>query len=109
MGTNADYQKMAFIGASHPDLLMSDSTNSEVETMSISERVVGKEVLEIMRNHPKNRMIVATFASNVYRVAQIMEAAVNVIEKSSSLDAAWKTLSRLVVRWEPLKSRIPKC
>lgn len=67
---------MAFIGASHPDLLMSDSTNSEVETMSISERVVGKEVLEIMRNHPKNRMIVATFASNVYRVAQIMEAAV---------------------------------
>lgn len=76
VGTNADYQKMAFIGASHPDLLMSDSTNSEVETMSISERVVGKEVLEIMRNHPKNRMIVATFASNVYRVAQIMEAAV---------------------------------
>lgn len=75
VGTNADYQKMAFIGASHPDLLMSDSTNSGVEEMSISERVVAKEVLEIMRN-TKERLIVATFASNVYRVAQIMEAAI---------------------------------
>ena len=76
VGTNADYQKMAFIGASQPDLLMSDSTNSGVEEMSISERVVAKEVLDIMRNNTESRLIVATFASNVYRVAQIMEAAV---------------------------------
>ena len=38
VGTNSDYQKMAYIGASGVTLLMSDSTNSEVEGFSISER-----------------------------------------------------------------------
>ncbi|MGI6512306.1 MAG: ribonuclease J [Catenisphaera adipataccumulans] len=74
VGTNADYQKMAFIGASHCDLLMSDSTNSGVEDFSISERKVADEILEIMRR-TKKRLIVATFASNVHRVSQIIEAA----------------------------------
>lgn len=75
VGQNADYQKMAYIGALKPDLLMSDSTNSGVEGFSISEKDVAKEILQIMRT-AKNRIIVATFASNVYRVAQIIEAAV---------------------------------
>lgn len=74
VGTNADYQKMAFIGASHPDLLMSDSTNSSVPDFSISERKVADEILDIMRK-TKQRLIVATFASNVHRVSQIIEAA----------------------------------
>ncbi len=75
VGQNADYQKMAYIGALKPDLLMSDSTNSGVEGFSISEKDVAKEILQIMRT-AKSRIIVATFASNVYRVAQIIEAAV---------------------------------
>ena len=75
VGTNADYQKMAFIGVSNPDLLMSDSTNSGVPDFSISEKKVAEEVLGIMR-HTEERLIVATFASNVHRVAQIIEAAV---------------------------------
>ena len=75
VGQNADYQKMAFIGASHPDLLMSDSTNSGVEGFSISEKDVASEINSIMKD-VKNRLIVATFASNVYRIAQIIESAV---------------------------------
>ena len=75
VGTNADYQKMAFIGTIHPDLLLSDSTNSSVEDFSISERTVAKEILDIIRN-TEQRLIVATFASNVHRVAQIIEAAI---------------------------------
>ena len=75
VGTNADYQKMAYIGALKPDLLMSDSTNSGVPDFSISEKKVADEILEIFRK-TKQRLIVATFASNVHRVAQIMEAAV---------------------------------
>lgn len=75
VGQNADYQKMAFIGASHPDLLMSDSTNSGVEGFSISEKDVASEINSIMKD-VKNRLIVATFASNVYRIAQIVESAV---------------------------------
>ena len=75
VGTNADYQKMAYIGALKPDLLMSDSTNSAVQEFSISEKKVADEILNIFRK-TKYRLIVATFASNVHRVAQIMEAAV---------------------------------
>lgn len=75
VGQNADYQKMAFIGSLKPDLLMSDSTNSGVDGFSISEKDVAKEILRIMSS-AKHRLIVATFASNVYRVAQIMDAAV---------------------------------
>lgn len=75
VGTNADYQKMAHIGVLKPDLLMSDSTNSGVEDFSISEKKVADEILEIMRK-TKQRLIVATFASNVHRVSQIIEATV---------------------------------
>ena len=74
IGTNADYQKMAHIGVMQPDLLMADSTNSGVEEFSISEKDVAREIVEIMRKADK-RIIIATFASNVYRVGQIIEAA----------------------------------
>ena len=75
IGTNSDYQKMAYIGQTGVSLLQSDSTNSEVSGFSISEKKVGKSILEITRKTP-NRLIVSTFASNVNRVGQILEAAV---------------------------------
>ena len=56
-------------------LLMSDSTNSSVPGSSVSERKVALSINEQMRKTP-GRMIVSTFASNTYRVAQILEAAV---------------------------------
>ena len=74
VGKNADYQKMAYIGALKPTLLMSDSTNAGVEDFSISEKEVATEINGIMRN-AKDRIIIATFASNVYRVGQIIDAA----------------------------------
>ncbi len=75
VGTNADYQIMAYIGQVGVTMLMSDSTNSGVEDFSISEKKVASEIFDIMRK-TKSRLIVATFASNVHRVAQILEAAV---------------------------------
>lgn len=75
VGGNADYQLMAYMGQIGVDLLMSDSTNSGVEDFSISEKKVASEILDIMRK-TKGRLIVATFASNVYRVSQILDAAV---------------------------------
>ena len=74
VGTNADYQKMAYIGAAGVTLLMSDSTNSEVPGFSISEKQVAASILDIMRKTP-NRLIVSTFASNVHRLSQIIKAA----------------------------------
>ena len=74
VGANADYQKMAYIGASGVTLLMSDSTNAEVPGFSISEKVVAQSIMDIMRKTPQ-RLIVSTFASNVHRLAQIIKAA----------------------------------
>lgn len=75
VGTNADYQKMAYLGASHVTLLMSDSTNSGVEDFSISEKKVASAILDIFKK-TDGRLIVATFASNMHRVNQILNAAV---------------------------------
>ncbi|HHX53155.1 MAG TPA: ribonuclease J [Erysipelothrix sp.] len=75
VGQNSDYQKIAFLGASGVDLLLSDSTNSQVNSFSISEKEVAKSIMEIF-NKTQSRIIIATFASNVYRVAQIIDAAI---------------------------------
>ncbi len=66
---------MSFLGETGVTLLMSDSTNSEVPTFSISEKKVANSVQEEFRK-TEGRLIVATFASNVHRVQQIVEAAV---------------------------------
>jgi ribonuclease J len=75
VGDNADYQKMAYIGQIGVTLLMSDSTNSSVSGFSISEKKVAQSLLETARK-THGRLIIATFASNVYRVRQIIEAGV---------------------------------
>ncbi len=55
--------------------LMSDSTNAERPGYTMSERTVGKTFLDIFDRAGDSRIIVATFASNVDRVQQIMNAA----------------------------------
>ncbi len=75
VGTNTDYQKLAYIGQIGVDLLLSDSTNSEVEDFSISEKKVALSILDIVRK-AKGRIIISTFSSNVHRVQQILEAVV---------------------------------
>lgn len=75
IGSNSDYQKMAYIGQIGVTLLMSDSTNSGVAGFSISEKKVAQSLLEQTRKTP-GRLLVSTFASNVLRVGQILEAAV---------------------------------
>lgn len=75
VGTNADYQKMAYIGQIGVDLLLSDSTNSSVPGSSVSEKAVARAINEQMRKTP-GRLIISTFASNVLRLNQILEAAV---------------------------------
>ncbi len=72
---NTDYQKMAFIGATGVTLALSDSTNSAISDFSLSEKQVGQQINDIMKN-VKGRLIIASFASNVFRVSQILEAAV---------------------------------
>lgn len=75
VGDPADYQVMSFLGETGVTLLMSDSTNAEVPNFSISEKQVAYSVQEEFRK-TEGRLIVATFASNVHRVQQIIDAAV---------------------------------
>ena len=75
IGPCPDYYKMAKYGEEGVLCLLSDSTNAEVPIFSASERHIGERLLDIFKKI-EGRVIVATFASNVHRVQQIIEACV---------------------------------
>ena len=73
IGPVADIHKMARIGSNKVRLLMSDSTNAQVEGTSLSESIVDENLNEIFATNKGSRIIIATFASNVYRLKHIIE------------------------------------
>jgi ribonuclease J len=74
-GKPMDLSRLAELGKSGVLLLMCDSTNVEREGYTMSERTVGEAFEEIFRK-ANGRILVATFASNVHRVQQIVNAAI---------------------------------
>ncbi len=74
-GDMIDLQRFAEIGKKGVLALMCDSTNAERPGFTMSERTVGATLDRIFSEHQKQRMIVATFASNVDRVQQIINCA----------------------------------
>ena len=77
IGPMADLHKMARIGEEGVDLLISDSTNALNEGISISETKVDNALNDIFDKYSSNRIIIATFASNIYRLKHIVETCYN--------------------------------
>ncbi len=98
-GDAIDLQRFAEIGKKGVLALMCDSTNAERPGFTPSEKTVGKTFDSLFAEHSDTRIIIATFASNVDRVRQIINSAnkygrkvvvegrsmVNIIETATSL------------------------
>ena len=98
-GDAIDLQRFAEIGKKGVLALMCDSTNAERPGFTASERTVGRTFDILFQEHKNTRIIIATFASNVDRVQQIINTAykfgrkvvvegrsmVNIIETATSL------------------------
>lgn len=75
VGPAAEYDKLAAIGDEGVLCMLSDSTNSERDELIPSESKIGKSINELF-SRIDGRVIIATFASNMYRIQQIIEASV---------------------------------
>ncbi|KKY00695.1 ribonuclease J [Paraclostridium benzoelyticum] len=74
-GRRMDLESISKIGKKGVLLLLADSTNVERKGHSLSEKTIG-ETLDRIFNGKKGRIIVATFASNIHRMQQIVNASV---------------------------------
>lgn len=74
-GEMTDLIRFGELGKRGVSLLMCESTNVCRKGYSMSESNVGKVLEEIFKAHTNNRLIVATFASNIHRLQQIMNLA----------------------------------
>jgi ribonuclease J len=73
-GDITDYRKFAEYGTKGVLVLLSDSTNAERPGYTLSERQVGEAFDEAFRT-ASGRIVVATFASNIHRIQQVIDAA----------------------------------
>jgi len=76
-GRTGDLARLAEIGEEGVRLLLSDSTNAERPGVTPSESTVGVTLRKLFAEHPRERFIVASFASHLHRVQQVAEAAID--------------------------------
>ena len=109
-GDIIDLQRFAELGSQGVLLLMSDSTNAERKGFTMSEKNVGKVFERIFEETPRNRIMVATFSSNIHRIQQIINAAYMYGRKVAiigrSMVNAVKTASELGYLWVPPRTLI---
>ncbi|NLY20109.1 MAG: ribonuclease J [Tissierellia bacterium] len=76
-GNSIDLNRLAEYGSKGVLLLMSDSTNADRPGYAMSEKTVGDTFNNLFVKYNDSRIIIATFASNVHRIQQIIYAAEN--------------------------------
>ena len=72
-----DLSRFAKLGSEGVLARLSDSTNAERPGYTSSEKLVGESFAHLFRKAGRNRIIVATFSSNIHRIQQIIDAAVS--------------------------------
>jgi len=80
-GQHIDLGRFAELGKKGVDLFVCDSTNVEVPGFTMSERYVGVIFERIFEKFKDNRILVATFSSNIHRIQQIINSAVRHLRK----------------------------
>ena len=80
VGPDINLPKMARLGDEGIDLLMSDSTNAEIEGYTASEKNVISSINDVFAKAP-GRLIISTFSSNISRIQQIVEASIKYNKK----------------------------
>ena len=92
VGREMEINKISRLGDEGVDLLLSDSTNAEIEGYTPSERNVLSSIQEIFENAP-SRVILATFSSNINRIQQIVQVAV---EKGRKIAILGRSMENVV-------------
>jgi ribonuclease J len=103
-GRRADLGLIAEIGNEGVDFLMSDSTRAEREGYTLSEMTVGESLHQLI-GEASGRVIVATFASNIGRVQQVIDAAADHGRKVVCLGRSMEQNSAIAVELGVLNAR----
>lgn len=104
-GEIIDLQRISEIGKRRVLLLMADSTNATREGFTISETIIGQNLIRLFRN-AKGRVIVATFSSNVHRVQQVINSSITYGRKVAFSGRSMEKISQIAMDLGYLK--VPK-
>ena len=102
-GEMTDLSRLGEIGRKGVQLLLCESTNVCRKGYSMSEKSVGRTLDEIIKNHADNRIIVATFASNIHRMQQIMDIAEKYNRKIAFTGRSMINVSEVALKLGELK------
>ena len=102
-GAMTDLPRLGEIGRKGVSLLLCESTNVCRKGYSMSEKSVGRALDEIIKNHAENRIIVATFASNIHRMQQIMDIAEKYKRKIAFTGRSMVNVSEVALKLGELK------
>ena len=102
-GAVMDFARLAELGSEGVTLFLCESTNVERPGYTMSERVVGETFNKIF-SEEKNRIIVATFASNIHRVQQIINSAEKFGRKVAVCGRSVENISAMALQLGNLKA-----
>ena len=105
IGPVANMGKIAAIGNEGVTLLLSDSTNALLPGFSNSESVVDEALSEIFGENTSSRIILATFASNIYRLTHIVETCKRYNRKVAVFGRSMNTNIEIAIECGYIKDR----